>query len=78
MPISNAFLLYALLCLPGQTAARIASVQRCQDLAGPLDSVFSGGESGMAVMLKGRGFATVELFLPDGSQRKDFVLSSGY
>lgn len=40
--ISSAFLLYALLCLPRQTALTITSVQRCQDLASPLDSVFSG------------------------------------
>lgn len=51
--ISGAFLLYALLCLLGQTAARIASVQRCLDLAGPLKSVFSRAESGMRVMHKG-------------------------
>lgn len=47
-------------------------------MAGPLDSVFSGRESGMAVMLKGKGFATVELILPDGSQENSFVLASGY
>lgn len=47
-------------------------------MAGPLDSVFSGGESGMAVMLKGRVFSTVELILPEGSQEKGFILASGY
>lgn len=32
----------------------------------------------MAVMLKGGVFPTVDLILPDSSQRKSFALASGY